>query len=379
MTGADASPGPAAAGPGLPHHEQVVVARDEASGLRAVVAIHSTALGPSLGGTRLHPYADDDAAATDALRLSRAMTYKNALAGLAHGGGKAVVIGDAGALRGTDRRALMLAYGRLVASLSGRYVTACDVGTTVADMDTVAEVCPWTTGRSPSQGGSGDSGVLTAVGVFAGMRACAEHLWGTPTLRGRRVGVLGAGKVGRRLARHLADDGARVVVADVSPAAVAALRAEVPEAEVVDPSELVEAPLDVLSPNALGGLLTMSSAASLQAELVCGGANNQLAEPEVADLLAGRGVLYAPDFLVNCGGVVQVADERSPASAEGPAGFWMPRARARVEGVFTTMAEVLELAAARGVTPVAAAEAVAERRVEQALADPDRVPFPRFG
>ena len=307
-------------------HEQVVVAQDPASGLRAAIAIHSTALGPALGGTRMHAYPSEDDALADVLLLARAMTAKNALAGLDHGGGKAVILGDP-AMDKTPE--LLRSYGRLVASLGGRYVTACDVGTYVADMDVVAEVCPWTTGRSPQRGGAGDSGILTALGVFQGMRAAARHRWGSDSLAGRRVGILGVGKVGRRLTGHLLDDGATVVVADVNPTALAAVRAEHPRVEVAEsPESLSTAELDVLSPNALGGVLTADLVERLRVEIICGGANNQLAAPEVADLLAAHGVLYAPDYLVNCGGVIQVADELR--------GFSMQRARARVEQGATT-------------------------------------------
>src|SRR4051812_18985935 len=192
-------------------HEQVVLCQDRASGLKAVIAVHSTALGPALGGTRFFPYASDEEAVEDALNLARGMSYKNALAGLDLGGGKAVIIGDPDTLKSGE---LLLAYGRCVASLGGRYVTACDVGTYVADMDVIARENPWTTGRSPEQGGAGDSSVLTAYGVFQGMRAAARSQWGEPSLRGRRVGVAGVGKVGHHLVGHLLADGAEVVVTD---------------------------------------------------------------------------------------------------------------------------------------------------------------------
>ena len=208
--------------PGSRHaHEQVVFGADDATGLRVIVGIYSTALGPALGGTRFYPYAGEAAALADVLELSRAMAYKNALAGLDHGGGKAVIIGDP-AVDKTE--ALLLAYGRLLDGLGGRYVTACDVGTYVQDMDVVARATRFATGRSPENGGAGDSSVLTAYGVFQGMRAGAEHLWGAPTLAGRTVGIAGVGKVGRHLVGHLVDDGATVVVTDVSAAAVDVVR-----------------------------------------------------------------------------------------------------------------------------------------------------------
>jgi valine dehydrogenase (NAD+) len=233
--------------------------------LRTIIALYSTALGPGLGGTRFVPYPSTRAALEDALDLSRAMAYKNALAGLDHGGGKGVIIGDP---RTDKSEALLRAYGRFVASLGGRYVTACDVGTYVADMDVVARECRWTTGRSEAEGGAGDSSVLTAVGVFQGMRAEALVRWGSAALTGRLVGVSGMGKVGRHLVPLLLGDGARVVVHDVDDEAVRRV---------------------------LG--LTDDVAAKVPAELICGGANNQLARPEVADLLASREVLYCPDLL----------------------------------------------------------------------------------
>lgn len=337
-------------------HERVVVAEDPATGLKAVIAIHSTALGPALGGTRMSMYADSDrpgaAAYADALRLSRAMSYKNALAGLDHGGGKGVIINDPR----TRTDDVLRAYGRLVESLGGMYVTAADLGITVHDMDLIGEACRWTTGRSPERGGVGDSGILTAVGVWHGMRACAQTVWGDPTLAGRTVGIIGSGKVGGRLAGHLAEEGARVLVVEPSPIAVEALCRAHPGIEVVGSvDELLARGPDILSPNAVGGLLTPELAGRLPARIVCGGANNQLSDPSVAALLAARGVLYAPDFLVNCGGVIQVAEELHGAD--------LGRARARVDEVFATTLRVLERAAAEGITPLAAAEAEAEDRM----------------
>jgi valine dehydrogenase (NAD+) len=277
------------------------------------------------------------------------MTYKNALAGLAHGGGKGVIVADPAA----KSRAVLHAYGRLVSSLGGRYVTAGDVGMTVADMDVIGEVNPWTTGRSPESGGVGDSGILTALGVFEGMRASAQFVWGTPDLAGRRVGVVGAGKVGGRLIGRLAAAGAEVIAVDPSASARAAVRDEHPNvrfAETVD--DLLTEDLDVLSPNAMGGFLTAELVPRITARLVCGGANNQLADPRVGDRLAAAGIVFAPDFMVNCGGVIQVAEEL--------VGCDLDRARERTERVFGTTLRVLERAADEGLTPVAAAEREAE-------------------
>jgi valine dehydrogenase (NAD+) len=341
---------------GFEGHERTVVACDPASGVQFVVAVHSTVLGPALGGTRMAAYADEPspgaAAYADALRLSRAMTYKNALAGLDHGGGKGVILADPS----TKSEHLLHAYGRLVASMQGSYVTAGDVGMTVDDMDVIGQVCPWTTGRSPEQGGVGDSGILTALGVFRAMQACAQVVFGSPDLADRRVGVVGSGKVGGRLIGHLVEAGAHVLAVDRSASAREVLEQMWPSVRCVDSvGELLDEDLDILSPNAMGGLLTTSLAGSLTVRLVCGGANNQLEDPSVGDLLAERGVVYAPDFMVNCGGVIQVAEEL--------VGGDLDRARARTEKVFETTLRVLERAAVEGVTPVTAAEREAEDRI----------------
>ena len=347
---------------GFDGHEEVIVAHDKSTGLRAVIAIHSTVLGPSLGGVRMSAYGDATqgphaAAYADALRLSRAMTYKNALAGLPHGGGKAVIVHDP-----NDKPTELLhAFGRLVSSLDGRYVTAGDVGMRVQDMDTIGETCQWTTGRSPENGGVGDSGILTAVGVHAGMQAGAEAALGTSDLNGMRVGVIGAGKVGGRLIRHLLADGAEVAALDPSSQARQALEDDYPgQVTWVDSlGDLLTQQPDVLSPNALGGAITESLVPTLVASgvrLVSGGANNQLATPEVGDLLDEAGILYTPDFCVNCGGVIQVAEELVGAD--------LNRARAKVEQVFGTTRSVLRRAQDEGLTPVRAAEREAEARID---------------
>jgi valine dehydrogenase (NAD+) len=334
-------------------HEQVVFCRDEPSGLRAIIAIHSTALGPALGGTRFHPYSSEEDALADVLHLSCAMSYKNALAGLDHGGGKAVILGDPAR---DKTEALLRAYGRFVQSLGGRYITACDVGTYVEDMDIVARESEFVTGRSSAHGGAGDSSILTAFGVFQGMRAAAEHVWGAPTLSGRRVGVAGVGKVGLHLVDHLLTDGASVTVADVSAQAIERVRAAHPEVMVVpNTSMLVREPIDVYAPCALGSALDDPTVAVLCAKVVCGGANNQLEHPGVEKLLDQRGILYAPDYVVNAGGVVQVADEIE--------GFDFQRAKARVAKIFDTTREILKLAEHDGVPPAVAADHLAEQRI----------------
>ena len=339
----------------LSQHEQVVFCHDRSTGLRAIIGIYSTALGPALGGTRFYPYGSEDEALADVLRLSTAMAYKNALAGLDHGGGKAVIIGDPAQVK---TEALLRAYGRFVASLGGRYVTACDVGTRSEDMDVIARECRWATGRTTANGGAGDSSVLTAVGVMHGMRAAAEHAWGSTSLQGRTVGVEGVGKVGHRLVDHLIEAGAEVIVCDVSPAAVDAVRGRHPQVHAVAGVDaLVAENLDILSPCALGGTLNERVVNALTARIVCGGANNQLAHHGVEKLLADRGILYAPDYVVNSGGVIQVADEL--------AGFSFERARAATEQIFVTTGKVLAIADADGVPPSVAADRLAERRMSE--------------
>lgn len=343
----------------LQGHARIVVTRNEEAGLTAVIAIHSTVLGPALGGVRMATFADAPdprvAAYRDALRLSRAMTYKNSLAGLDHGGGKGVIVGDPH----TKTTAQLHAFGEFVSSLRGDYVTAGDVGMTVTDMDTIGETCIWTTGRSPERGGVGDSGILTAIGVWQGMRASAAAVFGSAELADRHVGVVGAGKVGGRLIGHLVEEGARVTFVDPLPGVRAQILDAYPGVRVADTvADLLATDIDVLSPNALGGLLTLDLAAGVGARLICGGANNQLATPEVGPLLAARGITYAPDFMVNCGGVIQVAEELRGADVE--------RARSQVMRVFETTSRVLGRAAHEGITPVAAAEAEAEARIAQA-------------
>jgi valine dehydrogenase (NAD+) len=336
-------------------HEQVVFCHDAASGLRAIIALHSTALGPGLGGTRFYPYASTDDALRDVLNLSRGMTYKNALAGLDLGGGKAVIIGDP-ATGKTEQ--LLRAYGRFVQSLNGRYYTACDVGTYSEDMDVVARETRFVTGRTTAHGGAGDSSVLTAYGVFQGMRASAETTWGEPTLAGRIVGIAGVGKVGRHLVRHLTEDGATVVVTDVNADAVLRVREEFPAVKVVASTDaLLAEQLDVYSPNALGGALTDDVVETLTARIVCGGANNQLAHAGVEKRLEERGILYAPDYCVNSGGVIQVADELE--------GFSFERAQQRASGIFETTRRVFALAKSDGVPPAIAADRLAERRIHE--------------
>ncbi len=337
------------------NHEQVVFCQDRTSGLRAIIAIYSTALGPSLGGTRFYAYPSEAEAVRDVLNLSRSMAYKASLAGLDLGGGKAVIIGDP---HTEKTEPLLRAYGRFVQSLHGRYLTACDVGTFSEDMDIVARECDYVTGRTVEHGGAGDSSVLTAYGVFQGMRAAAEVAWGDATLRGRRIGVAGVGKVGHHLVEHLYDDGAQVVITDVHEPAVSRMRAAHPEVEVAaDTDELVASDLDVYAPCALGDAINDDSVQLLKAKVVCGAANNQLAHPGIEAALESRGILYAPDYCVNAGGLVQVADELH--------GFSFDRAKARASRIFDTTKRVFELAADEGIPTAVAADRLAEQRMSE--------------
>jgi valine dehydrogenase (NAD+) len=337
-------------------HEQVVFCQDPQSGLKAIIAIYSTALGPALGGTRFYPYAGEAAALEDVLKLSRAMAYKAACAGVDLGGGKAVILGDPTTQK---TEPLLRAYGRMVESLGGRYYTACDVGTYVHDMDVIAKETRFVTGRSPEHGGAGDSAVLTAFGVFQSMRAAAQHAWGSPSLAGRRVAVEGVGKVGHHLVEHLLEDGAQVVVSDVDLQAVRRVTDAFGQVEVAPVDELPRLPVDVFAPCALGGSLDDDLVPVLQARVVCGAANNQLAHPGVEKVLADRGVLYAPDYVANAGGLIQVEDE-----ALNPA-FSFERAKAKATRIFDTTLEVFRLADAEGVPPAVAADRLAERRMAE--------------
>ena len=337
----------------LDRHEQVVFGNDEETGLRCIIAVYSTALGPALGGTRFYPYATEEAALIDVLRLSKGMAYKAACAGLDLGGGKAVIIGDPQ----TDKsEALLRTYGRMVESLNGRYVTACDVGTYTADLAIVARETRWATGTDVVEGGSGDSSVLTAYGTFLGIKACLEQVYGDGSVRNRHIAIQGVGKVGMKLAEHLASEGARLSVADVNDT-VTGIVAERFGAEVVANDKIHAVDADVYSPNALGGVVNDETLTEMQCRIVAGAANNQLLEDRHADALAKAGILYAPDYVINAGGLIQVGDElhRDGYSAE--------RARVRTEQIGPRLLEIFAMAGQRGVSTEAAAEVVAEQRM----------------
>jgi valine dehydrogenase (NAD+) len=330
-------------------HEQVVFCHDRATGLRAIIAIHDTTLGPALGGTRIHPYASEAEALTDVLRLSQGMTAKSAAAGMELGGGKAVIIGDP---RTVKTRELLLAYGRFVDSLGGRYVTAGDVGSTADDLDVVAEATRWVVGKN--KGGTGDSGYSTAYGVFCALRAAARHRVGQGGLAGRSVGVEGVGKVGARLVGLLAAAGVeRILVSDPDAGATARLAGNYAAVEVV-PS-VIDADVDVYAPCALGATLTPESVGALRARVVCGAANNQLLTHDVADLMHARDVLWVPDYVANAGGVVQVGGELYGHSHE--------TVERGIEAIGHTTDEVPTTAEDLGITTAAAADAVVQARL----------------
>ncbi len=336
-------------------YEQVVYCHDRNTGLQAIIAVHSTRLGPALGGIRFYPYASEDAALTDVLRLARAMTYKAAAAGLDLGGGKAVILGAPAVTR---TEGLLRAYARFVESLGGRYITAEDMGTTQADMDLIRRETRFVAGVSRELGGSGDPSAATAHGVCWAMKAVARHLWGDATLEGRHVVVSGVGKVGTHLVRHLVEERARVTVADVNLDAVERVTAAFAVSSVpVD--EAHRTPCDIFSPCAMGGILDTTTVPELRCTAVVGSANNQLAEPAVAKLLAEAGVLYATDYVVNAGGLINIAEELSPG------GYLPERAYAAVRKISDTTTALLATAASDGISTAEAADRLAERRIEE--------------
>jgi leucine dehydrogenase len=335
-------------------HEQVVFVADASTGLRAVIAVHSTALGPSLGGIRFWRYASETDAVHDVLRLSEAMTLKAAAAGLHQGGGKAVVLVDDPEL--PRSRELLHAMGRAIDEMGGRYLAAEDVGATMRDMDLIAEVTPWVTGVDLGAGGSGDPAPFTAAGVLAAMRATMRELDGDPSLAGRRIAIQGAGHVGGRLARLAADAGAAVVLADVNHERARRVADEV-GATTAEAAHILEEECDVLAPCALGGVLDDVSVPRLRCRAICGAANNQLADEAIDGLLVARGVLYAPDFVANAGGIINIAEEF--------VGYSRERALAATEGIESTMQAVFELGRERGLPPGAAAVVMARTRLER--------------
>jgi leucine dehydrogenase len=337
---------------GADSHEQVVFGNDPASGLKTIIAIHSTALGPAIGGTRFFPYQSDDDALRDVLRLSKGMTYKSAAAGLDYGGGKAVIIGDP-AHHKTE--VLLRAYGRVVESLGGRYVTAEDVGTSPADMAVISRETRHVVGLPLTHHGSGDPSPATARGVMAATAAVATRLWGEEDISGKHFAVQGVGKVGMNLVERLVKAGASVTVSDVNADALRSAK-ENYAATVVGLDDIYDVECDVFAPCAMGASLNESTIPRLRCRAVIGSANNELAPPEDADRLAERGITYAPDFVVNAGGVINISHEES--------GYDWQRAAAAVDGIREAITDIFSIADRDGISPVEAAISLAKARIE---------------
>ncbi len=331
-------------------HEQVLFSYEPSCGYRGIIAVHDTTLGPALGGTRFWNYESDLDALIDVLRLSRGMTYKAALAGLNLGGGKAVIIGDN---KTRDREILMRAHGRAVDSLGGRYITAEDVGTSVEDMDFVHMETEWVVGIV---GRSGDPSPVTAYGVYRGIKACALKRYGSDQLADRSIAVQGAGHVGYNLCRYLADEGAKLFVTDIDEIKVRRVAEEL-GAEAVEPAEIYQVDADVFAPCALGAVLNDRTIPLLQVDIVAGAANNQLETSEHDDLLQEKGILYAPDYVINAGGLINVYSEL--------AGWTLERSKRKAGEIYNVLLAIFDLAEVEGVTSAEAADRLAERRLER--------------
>jgi leucine dehydrogenase len=337
-------------------HEDLHFISDPATGLRAVIAVHSTHLGPAAGGTRFWHYAEDERAVVDALRLSRGMSYKNAMAGLALGGGKAVILADEARTKTPE---MLAAFGKAVGNLGGRYVTAEDVGMSVQDMIEIARQTKFVAGL-PTAGGEvgGDPGPHTSLGVFLGVKAAVRRALGKDSLTGLHVAIQGAGSVATGLALHASAEGARVSVADVDDAKAQKL-ADAAGGKVVSPDEIMTIEADVLSPCALGAILNQDSIAALKVPVVSGGANNQLATPEDGVRLHQRGILYSPDYVINAGGIINICTEYLN---DGDASL----VRKRIEGIPDRLEQIWAESAATGRDPAAVADAMAQRLIGRA-------------
>ncbi|MDG5470744.1 branched-chain amino acid dehydrogenase [Jeotgalibacillus sp. ET6] len=334
-------------------YEQLVFCQDKTSGLKAIIAIHDTTLGPALGGTRMWTYDNEAAAIEDALRLAKGMTYKNAAAGLNLGGGKTVIIGDP--LKDKNEE-MFRAFGRYIQGLAGRYITAEDVGTTVTDMDLIHEETDYVTGISPAFGSSGNPSPVTAYGVYRGIKAAAMEAFGDDSLEGKTIAVQGVGNVAFTLCRHLHEEGAKLIVTDINKAAV--MRAvEEFGAKAVEPNEIYGVECDIFTPCALGAVINDDTLEVLKAKVVAGAANNQLKETRHGDILHERGIVYAPDYVINAGGVINVADELY--------GYNRERAMKNVEKIYDNVAKVFEIAKRDHVPSYVAADRMAEERISR--------------
>lgn len=331
-------------------HEQIVFCSEPSCGYRGIIAIHDTTLGPALGGTRMWNYANDREALVDVLRLARGMTYKAAVAGLNLGGGKSVIIGDP-KMPAEQRELVFRAHGRFVETLKGRYITAEDVGTSVSDMDFVAMETSYVTGTSRT---SGDPSPVTAYGVYRGIKACAQWRYGDDSLRGKVVTVQGVGHVGEHLVGHLVKEGAKVIVADIDPEKVERVVQEY-RVEAVPTEEILGIPANVFAPCALGGVINDESLERLRVDIVAGAANNVLAEPRHGDELHRRGILYAPDYVINAGGLINVFGELN--------GWTKEQALRKAGDIYATLLRIFQLAQEHGWPTHQAADRVAEARI----------------
>lgn len=329
--------------------EQVVFCNDNSSGLKAIIAIHNTTLGPALGGTRLWNYDNEQEALEDVLRLARGMTYKNAAAGLNLGGGKAVIIGEPNA---ENREALFRAFGRYVESLNGRYITAEDVGTFEEDMDFIHMETDYVTGTS--DGGVGDPSPVTALGIYYGMKASAKEAYGSDSLTGKKIAVQGVGQVAYNLCKYLHEEGAELIVTDINEEAVARAVADF-GATAVQPDKIYDVECDIYSPCALGGTINDDTISRLKAKVIAGSANNQLEKEEHGIVLHEKGIIYAPDYVINSGGVINVAEEL--------VGYNRDRAIKKVESIYSILTEVFTISREKNIPTSVAANERAERRI----------------
>lgn len=336
------------------NHEQIVFCNDKDTGLKAIIGIHNSVLGPALGGTRMWNYANEWEALNDVLRLSRGMTYKSAMAGLNLGGGKAVIIGDAKTQKTPE---LMRKFGEFVHSLSGRYITAEDVGMVTADMDTVRDVTPYVTGISEARGGSGNPSPVTAYGVYMGMKAAANNQFGSAALDGKKVLVQGIGHVGETLVDYLSKEGALVQITDINQDKLQEVSTKY-GASIFTGDDLYSADVDIYAPCALGATINDDTVYKIKAKVIAGAANNQLANENVhGPILQERGILYAPDFVINAGGIINVyAEIAHYDSAE---------AMRRTENIYNTTLEIFDYGVKHNLTPQKAAMAIADARIEQ--------------
>ena len=336
-------------------HQELAVWTDPAVGLKAFIAIHDTTLGPAMGGTRIWRYPTDDDAIMDVLRLAKAMSYKSAAAGLSAGGGKGLVVADPN----TDKtEAMFRSYGRFVDSFNGRFVTTEDVGATAREMEWISYETKHVAGLPESLGGGGNPAVVTGFGILQAMRACAIAQWGSDSLNGKTVAMQGFGNVATSLAGYLIEAGAKIVAADTYEGA-RARAAETDGVEVVEPDAIYDVPSDIFAPCALGGVLNEETIPRIQAPIVCGAANNQLREDADAGRLQERGILWAPDYIANAGGVINVYFEYGRT-------YDREAAMAKASEIFDTTTQVIETSREQGITTHAAADALAERRIEAA-------------